>query len=54
VVIDPGSPVTAPVTRDPQRRKRSRRSGEDGIELEVDGVVVRVGRGAEGKKPWRQ
>jgi transposase len=37
----------APAPPHPKRR-RSRR-GDGGIELEIDGVVVRVGRGAEAK-----
>ena len=31
------------------RKRRRNRRGDGGIELEVDGVVVRVGRGAEAK-----
>ena len=38
-----GTPVA------PERPKKRRRSREAGIELEIDGVVVRVGRGAEAR-----
>lgn len=41
VVVEPAAPK-------PVKRRRSRR-GEGGIELEIDGVVVRVGHGAEAK-----
>jgi transposase len=33
----------------PKRQRRRGRRGDGGIELEIDGVVVRVGRGAEAK-----
>lgn len=51
VLIDPSPspPVLAPVKPEPKQRRRSRRSDDGGIELEIDGVVVRVGRGAEAK-----
>ena len=43
-------PAAAPVATRPKRsRKRARRGGDGGIELEIDGVVVRVRRGAEAK-----
>lgn len=45
VVIEPPARSLVPIAR---RRRRSRR-GDGGIELEIDGVVVRVGRGAEAK-----
>jgi transposase len=44
VVASPPAPAPAK----PVRRQRRRR-GDVGIELEIDGVVVRVGRGAEAK-----
>jgi transposase len=56
--LAPGEPLFAPVmvalpveptaqrSAQPARR-RSRRGGDGGIELEIDGVVVRIGRGAE-------
>jgi transposase len=43
VVVEPPAVAPAPAVR---KRRRSRR-GDGGIELEIDGVVVRVGRGAE-------
>jgi len=42
VVIEPRVPAMLP------KRRRSRR-GDGGIELEIDGVTVRVGRGAEAR-----
>jgi transposase len=42
VVVEPTPPPK------PLKRRRSRR-GDGGIELEIDGVVVRIGRGAETK-----
>ncbi len=42
---DPPS-VAAPV---PSRRKRAKRSGDAAIEVEIDGVTVRIGRGAEAR-----
>jgi len=45
VVVEPPAGSLVPTAR---RRRRSRR-GDGGIELEIDGVVVRIGRGAEGK-----
>lgn len=47
-VVVESPPTPAPEERRPVRRK-SRRSGEGGIELEIDGVTVRVDRGAEAK-----
>ena len=46
VLIEPA--VRTPVVAEP-RKKRRRRSRDGGIELEIDGVVVRVSRGAEAK-----
>lgn len=49
VIVEP--PVEGPTARSrskPQRRK-NRRGGDGGIELEIGGVTVRVGRGAEAK-----
>jgi len=37
-----------PSASKPVKRRRSRR-GDGGIELEIDGVVVRIGRGAEAR-----
>lgn len=48
VVVDRSMTEPVTVERRPARR-RSRRSGGGGIELEIDGVTVRVGRGAEAK-----
>ena len=48
VVIDPSMPEPVTVERTPARR-RSRRSSDGAIELEIDGVTVRVERGAEAK-----
>jgi transposase len=45
VVIEP---TVEPTLAKPPVRRRRRRGG-GGIELEIDGVVVRVGRGAEAK-----
>ena len=48
VFVEPGpEPSTPAIPRGP--RRRSRRGGAGGIELEIDGVVVRVARGAEVK-----
>ena len=43
VVVEP-TPLPTP-----RARRRRNRRGDGGIELEIDGVVVRVGRGAEAK-----
>jgi transposase len=50
VVIEP--PPVAPVSLAAKRPRRRSRGG-GGIELEVDGVVVRVERGADAKR-WRR
>jgi transposase len=42
VVVDQAPVTTAPVVLKRRRRRRS----DGGIELEIDGVVVRIGRGA--------
>ena len=48
VVIEaPALPVAAP--RVEPKAKKTRRSRQGGIELEIDGVVMRVSRGAEAK-----
>ncbi len=48
VVVDP--PPEPPALASPKTlRRRSRRGGDGGIELEIDGVVVRVGRRAQAK-----
>ena len=46
VVVDPPAPVE---TSAPRPKARRRRGGDGLIELEIDGVVVRVGRGAEAR-----
>jgi len=48
VVVEPTPEPSAPVEPKKPRRK-SRRGGDGGIELEIGGVVVRVARGAEVK-----
>jgi transposase len=40
--------LPSPGTSRPVKRRRNRR-GDGGIELEIDGVTVRVGRGAEAR-----
>ena len=48
VVVEP--PPGSPVPLRPKRpRQRGRRRGDGGIELEIDGVVMRVARGADAK-----
>jgi transposase len=48
VIVEPASDPPAPArSRAPRRKGRHSRDG--GIELEIDGVTVRVGRGAEAK-----
>ncbi len=47
VIIEP---TAAPVAARPKRsRRRARRGGDGGIELEIGGVAVRVERGADAK-----
>jgi transposase len=41
-------PLPAP-PRPKRPRQRGRRRGDGGIELEIDGVVMRVARGADAK-----
>ncbi len=41
--------ATAPPPRDELRPRKARRSRRGGIELEIDGVVVRVEHGAEAR-----
>jgi transposase len=48
VVVEPTPEPSAPANPRGPRRK-SRRGGDGGIELEIGGVVVRVARGAEVK-----
>lgn len=48
VIQAPALPVVASPRIEP-RPKKARRSREGGIELEIDGVVLRVSRGAEAK-----
>ena len=48
VVVEP--PPALPASPRPKRpRQRGRRGGDGGIELEIDGVVMRVARGADAK-----
>ena len=44
VVVEPAE---APMAATPKRRRKARTA--TGIEIEIDGVVVRIGRGAEAK-----
>ncbi len=47
VIIEP---TAAPVAASPKRpRRRARRGGDGGIELEIGGVAMRVERGADAK-----
>jgi transposase len=47
VIIEP---TAAPVAARPKRsRRRARRGGDGGIELEIGGVAMRVERGADAK-----
>ena len=48
VVLEP-TPETAAVQRGEAKPKKARRTRPGGIELEIDGVVVRVERGAEAR-----
>ena len=48
VVATPALPVTG-VPRVEPKPKKARRARQGGIELEIDGVVMRVSRGAEAK-----
>jgi len=47
VIIEPSTPPAAAHPKRP--RKRARRGGDGGIELEIGGVAVRVERGADAK-----
>ena len=48
VIVEPPPALLAPPG--PKRpRQRGRRGGDGGIELEIDGVVMRVARGADAK-----
>ena len=49
VVEGPALPMIGPPAEAKLRPKKTRRSRQVGIELEIDGVVMRVGRGAEAK-----
>jgi transposase len=46
VVVEP---VEAPAAPTPKKRRKPRGGSGTGIEIEIDGVVVRIGRGAEAK-----
>lgn len=48
VVVEPAPTPASPEARRPVRSE-GRRSGDGGIELDIDGVTVRVDRGAEAK-----
>jgi transposase len=45
VVVEPAEAPAAPAA--PKNRRKSRAAGD--IEIEIDGVLVRIGRGAEAK-----
>jgi transposase len=52
----PGGPAFVPVVIEPEAppaaaapKKRRKRGAGSGIEVEIDGVVVRIGRGAESR-----
>jgi len=50
VVIEPetpSAPISKPVAAIPKKRRKPRAGGD--IEIEIDGVVVRIGRGAEAR-----
>jgi transposase len=47
-LIEP-APAAPAQPRPKRSRPRGRRPGDGGIELEIDGVVVRVARGADAK-----
>jgi transposase len=47
-LIEPPPMLSAP-PRPKRSRQRGRRPGDGGIELEIDGVVMRVARGADAK-----
>jgi len=49
VVLEPAPPVAALVKSEPRALRKTRRSRDGDIELEIDGVTVRVGRDAEAK-----
>jgi transposase len=49
VVEGPALPVARPPVEPQLRMKKTRRSRQGGIELEIDGVVMRVARGAEAR-----
>ncbi len=48
VVVEP-APETAAAARSQDKPKKARRTRPGGIELEIDGMVVRVERGAEAR-----
>ncbi|MGY6251672.1 IS66-like element accessory protein TnpA [Bosea thiooxidans] len=48
-VIEAARPAPPPVKQPAMRRRRTAARSSDGIELEIDGVVVRVGSGASPK-----
>ena len=49
VIVEPALPVPKATPRPDLKSKKARRARRGGIELEIDGVVVRVERGAEAK-----
>ena len=49
VVVEAGDDPPSVAASVPSRRKRAKRSGDAVIEVEIDGVTVRIGRGAEAR-----
>ena len=49
VVVAAGDDPPSVAASVPSRRKRAKRSGDAAIEVEIDGVRVRIGRGAEAR-----
>lgn len=49
VVVEAAPPVPATLPTRPKRRRRTAPRPSGGIELEIDGVVVRVGSGTNAK-----
>ena len=49
VVVEAGDDPPSVAASVPSRRKRAKRSADAAIEVEIDGVTVRTGRGAEAR-----